>query len=162
MDNEPRLRSEDSDDLIMTTDDSTIPAIETAHDPIVGADDMRQRWRALMGPLGFGSARLWFAFVGPDRRLLKVLNWLPLPPTPEPVEVDPLLFTLGEAIEALEAESVAFLISRPGRDGVSDDDLAWARQLIAAARRHDVPVQPVHRANDANLVALTIAEDAAA
>ncbi|MDY6810613.1 hypothetical protein GIY30_22380 [Gordonia sp. HNM0687] len=146
----------------MTTDDSTIPAIETAHDPILCPDDLRQRWRALMGPLGFGSARLWFAFVGSDHRLVKVLDWLPLPAEPDPADADPLLSTLGVVVAELGADSVALLISRPGRDGVSDDDLAWARLLVEAARRHGVPLQPVHRANDVELVALTNANEAAA
>ena len=44
-----------------------IPPVETATDPAHSAADMRQRWRALMGPLGFGERLLRFAFMGPDR-----------------------------------------------------------------------------------------------
>ena len=55
-----------------------IPPIETATDPIHSPADMRQRWRALMGPLGFGERLLRFSFVGPDRRMVKVLGEVPI------------------------------------------------------------------------------------
>jgi hypothetical protein len=57
-----------------------IPPIETATDPVHSAADMRQRWRALMGPLGFGEKLLWVGFVGPDRRMVKALSQIPLGP----------------------------------------------------------------------------------
>lgn len=41
-----------------------IPPVETATDPVYSAADLCQRWRALMGPLGFGERLLWFGFVG--------------------------------------------------------------------------------------------------
>jgi len=44
-----------------------LPHIETATDPVNSPADLRQRWRALMGPLGFGEQLLWFGFIGPDR-----------------------------------------------------------------------------------------------
>jgi len=43
-----------------------IPPIETASDPVYSAADLRQRWRALMGPLGFEERLLWFGLIGPD------------------------------------------------------------------------------------------------
>ena len=30
------------------------------------SEDLYQRWRALMGPLGFGQPRLWIAFLEPE------------------------------------------------------------------------------------------------
>jgi hypothetical protein len=44
-----------------------IPPIETATDPVHSAADLRQRWRALMGPLGFEERLLWFGLIGPNR-----------------------------------------------------------------------------------------------
>ncbi|MEE4024596.1 hypothetical protein V1Y59_16035 [Gordonia sp. PKS22-38] len=146
----------------MTTDDTPIPDITTAHDPIRGTEDLRQRWRALMGELGFSAGRIWFAFVGTDRRLVKILDWLPLPPEPDAHLVDMLTGGLTSAVDQLPVTSVAFLISRPGRDGVTDVDQAWATVLIESARRNGLPIQPIHRANDVHLVTLTTALDAAA
>jgi hypothetical protein len=59
-----------------------MPPIESATDPIHSASDMHQRWRALMGPLGFGERRLRFTFVGPDRCLVKILSDVGIPSRP--------------------------------------------------------------------------------
>src|SRR2546423_14705767 len=45
----------------------TPPPMETATDPIHSAADMGQRWRALMGQLGFRERLVVIGFVGPDR-----------------------------------------------------------------------------------------------
>ena len=37
-----------------------IPPMDTATNPVYSAADLRKRWRALMGPLGFGERLLWF------------------------------------------------------------------------------------------------------
>ena len=41
------------------------PAGRNRHRSAYSAADLRQRWRALMGPLGFGERLLWFGFMGP-------------------------------------------------------------------------------------------------
>ncbi|MGV9712015.1 hypothetical protein ACWDTI_15290 [Gordonia sp. NPDC003424] len=146
----------------MTPDNTPIPAIETASEPIECAQDLRQRWRALMGRLGFSESLLWFAFVDTDRRIVPALNQLPLPPEPDGALTDILMTRLHETISDVPGLTVAFLITRPGRDGLSEDDCAWARLLTDQARRHRVPIHPVHRANDVELIALTMAADAAA
>ena len=65
-----------------------IPPIGTATDPVHSPADMRQRWRALMGPLGFGEKLLWVGFVGPDRRMVKAISQIPLVPRPNSRIVD--------------------------------------------------------------------------
>jgi hypothetical protein len=49
---------------------------------------------------------------------------------------------------------VAFLLSRPGRNGITADDVEWTSLLTAAAARHRVSIHPIHRANDLTLVTM--------
>jgi hypothetical protein len=130
-----------------------IPPIESATDPIHSPADMRQRWRALMGPLGFGERFLWFAFVGPDRCLTKIMSQVPIGIVPTPA----LLETVGLGLSVLlndfeEDSTVALLLTRPGIGGISKADRAWSRALTAAAARFGVPIEPIFRANDESLV----------
>ena len=71
-----------------------IPPIDTATDPITTPADLRQRWRALMGPLGFDERLLRFSFVGPDRRLVKLLSDVPIGRSPTSALVDDLMSAL--------------------------------------------------------------------
>ncbi|GAB90525.1 hypothetical protein [Gordonia rhizosphera] len=146
----------------MTFDNTPIPDISTADEPIRCADDLRQRWRALLGPLGFSESLLWFVVVDDEDRLTPALNQLELPIRPDAFLTDMLMTRLREVIDTVPGLSIACLISRPGRDGVTDADQSWARLLTADAQRHGVPLHPVHRANDVSLVTLTIATDAVA
>ena len=83
----------------------------------------------------------------------RVLEIDDLPELPD----DLLLDRLVEMCEHLADENdmrVAFLVSRPGQDGVSPGDRQWGRALVAAAGRAGMDVLPVHRANDAGVLAL--------
>ena len=48
-----------------------IPTLGRPHEmpAIRNSDDLCLRWRALMGPLGFGRPRLWIAFLEPDNMM---------------------------------------------------------------------------------------------
>jgi hypothetical protein len=130
-----------------------IPSAETATDPIASPADLRQRWRALMGPLGFGERRLWFAFVGPDRRLTKVLSHLTIGASPAPALVENLMAGLSVLVaEAGAGSTVAFLVSRPGVGGISNADRHWWAALTEAADQFGVPIEPIFRANDEAIV----------
>lgn len=133
-----------------------IPPIETATDPVHTADDMGERWRALMGPLGFGRRLLWVGFVGADRRMHKVLSQIPVGRSPHRSLVDDLMVGLSVLLETdfEPGTSVALLLTRPGSDPVSVEDRRWATVLAAAAQRTAVPMEPMFRANDAALLAL--------
>lgn len=50
--------------------------------------------------------------------------------------------------------SVALLLSRPGRDSASPEDHRWAVVLTKAAARIGIPLEPMFRANDTDIVAL--------
>jgi hypothetical protein len=127
--------------------------MDSATDPVHSVGDLCQRWRALMGPLGFGERLLWFAFVGADRRMIKVLNQISIPPSPSPSYGEDLFGPLREVLDGFEpGATVALLLTRPGRGVVSNADRRWAAMLTAAARRFDVPIEPIFRANDSSLV----------
>src|SRR4051812_40894893 len=69
-------------ELMSDPEELPIPPIETATEPVRSAFDLRQRWRALMGPLGFGEKLLWIGFLGPDRRLVQALSQVAIGPRP--------------------------------------------------------------------------------
>jgi hypothetical protein len=132
-----------------------IPPVDSATDPIGSAADLQQRWRALMQELGFSERLLRFAFVGPDRRFLKVLTDVEIGLRPSRQVIDDLMWRLSTVVVGLgEGHTVALLLSRPGRGGVSIDDRRWRAVLTDAARRFDVPLEPIFRANDETLVLL--------
>jgi hypothetical protein len=129
------------------------PPIETATDPIHSTADMGQRWRAVMGRLGFGERLLWIGFVGPDRRMVKALSQVPLGPRPRRPIVSSTMAALAEVLDGLkDGTTVALLLTRPGRGAISDADRRWAALLIEAAEEFAVPIEPVFRANDESLV----------
>ncbi|MGV9672901.1 MULTISPECIES: hypothetical protein [unclassified Gordonia (in: high G+C Gram-positive bacteria)] len=137
-------------------DADPIPPIDTADLPFHDADELRQRWRALMGPLGFGEPMLWLLFVERDSHLIKAINKLPLPTTPDPELIDLLMHRFGETLENTIGMSVACLLSRPGADGITPRDRGWAILLTECAARHGVRLQPLFRANDINVVGLEV------
>jgi hypothetical protein len=129
------------------------PPIETATDPIHSAADMRQRWRALMGPLGFEERLLWIGFVGPDRRMYKTLSQLPLGPRPRPQLIESMMAAVADVLEGLgDGSSVALLLTRPGRGQISEADRQWSTMITDVAAEHGVPIEPIFRANDESLV----------
>lgn len=130
-----------------------IPPAETATDPIHSPEDLRQRWRALMGPLGFGERLLRFGFVGPDRRLLKVLSDMPIGLNPASTPLENLMTALSVLVADVgEGSTVALLLTRPGVGGISNADRRWSAALVNAAERFDVPIEPIFRANDDAIV----------
>jgi hypothetical protein len=129
-----------------------IPPIETASDPVRSAADLRQRWRALMGPLGFEERLLWFGLIGPDRCFTKQLSQVPIRPRPQ----GRILWNLMSALRTLLADlgpgtTVAMLLTGPGRGPVSSADRVWSKTLTDMADRFAVPLEPIFRANDESL-----------
>ncbi|MCV7013328.1 hypothetical protein [Mycolicibacterium madagascariense] len=136
----------------MTTRD--IPPADTATDPIGSTADLRQRWRALMGPGGFGERLLRFVFVGPDRRMLKILSDVPVDRYPQPGLVRNLMVALREILDAREGHTVALLLTRPGEGAVCPSDRRWAQLLTEIAAEFGVPIEPVCLATDDRLLIL--------
>ena len=129
-----------------------IPPIETATDPVYSAEDLRQRWRALMGPLGFEERQLWFGLVGPDRCFTQKLSRVRIRPRPLGAILWNLMSALRTLLDDLEpGTTVALLLSGPGRGPISSIDLVWSKSLTDMAERFGVPIEPIFRANDESL-----------
>ncbi|WP_428340056.1 hypothetical protein [Mycobacterium sp.] len=132
-----------------------IPPIQTACDPVYSTQDLRERWRALMGPLGFGTRLLWFGLIGPDRCFAKKLSRVPILPRPRGRIVWNLMSSLRTLLDDLDAgTTVALLLSGPGRGPASTIELVWSRSLTDMAERFAVPLEPIFRANDESVVLL--------
>jgi hypothetical protein len=121
--------------------------------PLVDAADLERFWLDLMGPLGFGSRKLWLLMLTDDHRPVRQITQIDdVPVVVEAgscaglMEVCQMLVT-----EVVPGGSIALLLTRPGRHPMDVGDTAWARALVDAARRAQVPLWPVHFANDREL-----------
>jgi hypothetical protein len=135
-----------------------IPPVESATDPVYSAADLRQRWRALMGPLGFGRRLLWVSFLGPDRRLIKTLRQLPIGPRPQHGSLKNLMSSLRSLLDDMApGTTVAMLLTGPGKGPISPADRVWTKSLTEIAERFAVPIEPIFRANDESLLQVSAA-----
>jgi hypothetical protein len=135
--------------------DEQIPPLRRPEDtpPIRTQADLHRQWRALMGPLGFSDHSLWVLFLdreGDSHGLLTRIEELPERPE------EPLLANLMDMCRHIVwAEgSVAFLLTGPGRAGITGRHRTWGRLLLEAARRAAVPCEPIHVADDQQLTVL--------
>ncbi len=119
--------------------------------------DLHRLWELLMSPLGFSRRSLWVTFVDRDGRPLPQLMEVDeLPDGAAAAEVGPLFAMLTDALgDVLDDLSLAFLVVRPGRAGLQDDDRRLAAALLAGAREAGVRCHPVHVADDARLRPVT-------
>jgi hypothetical protein len=132
-----------------------IPPIQTACDPVHSTQDLRERWRALMGPLGFGTRLLWFGLIGPDRCFTKKLSQVAIQPRPRGRIVWNLMSSLRTLLDDMEpGTTVALLLSGPGRGPASTIELVWLKTLREMAERFAVPLEPIFRANDESVALL--------
>jgi hypothetical protein len=119
--------------------------------------DVQRMWELLMQPLGFRATSVWVTFIGADDRPTRFLIQITeSDQLPEPQEVANLFDVLEQvAAEEGEGTSVAFLVSRPGRDGVNAFDRDLASRLMTGARASGVACHPIHVANDVAVWAVT-------
>jgi hypothetical protein len=115
--------------------------------------DLEALWRRLMEPLGFAGRTLWMLVIGADGQVLgQIVEITDMPASPGPGELDALAAFLGHlGHDVGSGIRVAFLFSRPGAGATDRRDRAWARALLAGARRAGVPCETVHVANDERL-----------
>ena len=120
---------------------------------IRNSDDLCLRWRALMGPLGFGRPRLWLGFLEPEGKMSAQLTQIEdIPGWADSTMCGSLLELCGHIVGRNGAGgSVAILLTRPGRNPMDDADRSWARSLTSAAEQHGISMWPVHFANDVEL-----------
>jgi hypothetical protein len=132
-----------------------IPPLDTACDPVYSIEDLRERWRALMGPLGFGTRLLWFGLIGPDRCFAKKISRVSIGPRPRGPIVWNLMSSLRILLDDLEPNTTAaLLLSGPGRGPVTTIELIWSKTLTDMAAQFAVPLEPTFRANDESVAVL--------
>ncbi|KQT94150.1 hypothetical protein ASG49_04360 [Marmoricola sp. Leaf446] len=124
---------------------------------VSGQQDLQRLWELLMAPLGFATRSLWVTFLDPDGRPLPQLLEIGELPDEAPDEgVQGLFELLTHALgEGLDGLGVAFLVVRPGRAGLVDDDRRLARALLTGARGAGIRCHPVHVADDVRLLPVT-------
>jgi hypothetical protein len=132
-----------------------IPTLRPPHKmpPIRNSKDLCLRWRALIGPPGFGQPRLWIGLIRPDEMMSPQLIQIEeIPRSADAKMCEPLL-EMCQYIVGPDGSggSIAFLLTRPGRNPVDDADRSWARGLTSAAHQLGVSTWPVHFANDVEL-----------
>jgi hypothetical protein len=120
-------------------------------------DDLQRMWELLMHPLGFRSTSLWVTFIGSDDRPTRFLIEVSESDhVPDPGEVANLYDVLQQVIDQDPDDlTVAFLISRPGRDGTRAFDRELSARLLAGARTAGVPLRPIHVADDVAVRVIT-------
>ena len=129
------------------------PPIETATDPVHSAADMCQRWRALMGPLGFGERLVWIGFVGADRCMYKTLSQVPFALAPDAALAEDVMSRTAVRGRQLRRRHHRGAAIDPARSGpISDLDRQWSGAAHRSSRGIWVPLEPIFRANDDSLV----------
>lgn len=107
-------------------------------------------WRAVMGPLGFTTRRLWIVLLDADDRPVPQITEIDdVPDEVEPETCVSLMYVCDDLLSTLvPGGSVALLFSRPGRQPMGPGDREIARELATAAASVGVPLRPTHFAND--------------
>lgn len=118
--------------------------------PVLTQADVYTRWRMLMGELGFSKSLLWVAMFDSEGRMLPTLSQVDeLPAAPDDQFLESLMDAFGQVLHRFAPGGrIAFLLSRPGRAGITAFDRVWATGLDIAARKHGVDAHLVHLAND--------------
>ena len=133
--------------------DDHIPPLTSAADvpPVRTQEDLHRLWRMLMGPLGFGGRSLWVHLLDAAGRPTPVILQVEdLPPLPDLGLHDGLRCIVDQLADGTGG-SIAFLLTRPGRDGITVSERRWAVALTDVVRRAGLHVWPVHWANDVEL-----------
>lgn len=119
--------------------------------------DVQRAWALLIDPLGFTRRSLWVTCVEADGRLVRSIAEIEDDDGHhDDAEIDNLYACFADVLrDAPPGTRLAFLISRPGAGPVDADDTRFARQLVSGARRHGVPIEPVHLAHDVAIVPIT-------
>jgi hypothetical protein len=129
----------------MVTDEAARRAAMTTQ--VRTAPELEQLWRALLEPLGL---QLLAEDGLPAPQIIQIDD---VPLEPDDRACRSLMGICSQVLEEnAPGGSVAILLSRPGRDGMRDDDRRWARHLTAAGADASVDLWPVHLANDSRLL----------
>jgi hypothetical protein len=150
----------DEEDLASLEDLSAIPPLRRPEDmpPVRSQADLHRHWRALMGQLGFGERRIFLQLFLIDGTCTPVvLDITEIPDLPDPATADGLMRFCDLALRNFGESGmrVGLLYARPGSRRRTSTDLGWATLLTDAARRHGIPLHPIHLANDEELTVVS-------
>lgn len=129
--------------------------VPTTDDPLLEPGDLTHLWSFLLGPEPLRARSLWLLFIDPERRPTgPVITLDDLPDGPYDV---PRADLVGWCRDILDgpgglggpdgADSVAFLLARPGSAPWTVSDRAWGRFLVAAREEVGRRPWPVHWAH---------------
>jgi hypothetical protein len=117
--------------------------------------DLERAWRVLAPPDGPRPHAFWIMLIGGDHRALtrvvQVEEAFAVPP-PDRLHVFSGFLTELVDLAADPVERVAFLRTRPGHFGPTDDDIAWAACLQAVASGAGLACETVFLGTDLVLV----------
>ncbi len=128
--------------------------------------DLEAAWRHLVGPSGHERRSLWLMIIEDDGRPVPHLSeFAELDELPDPGFVSALADVLREVLTGEELRELfgvgcrlAFLVSRPGHDGVRREDRAWAAVAMDLARGLGLPCEVVHLATDGGVTPVPLDE----
>ncbi|QDP97377.1 hypothetical protein FOE78_16905 [Microlunatus elymi] len=129
----------------------TPPSIDQAP-PVHDSEELRQRWRSLLGSGGFGLHSLWAIWFDRDGRQLPAV--LPIDDLPDRLDPDMLrsVIWMVNGVRDQGACSVALLLSRPGPSRVTELDKARATAILTtigdlrATGEFELALWPMHLA----------------
>jgi hypothetical protein len=130
---------------------------ETFRPIILCQVDLEDAWRTLMEPLGFSGRSLWLMFIdGDDRPLPQITEVQDLPPVLTDADCTGLERLLTHVADS--GIRPAFLLSRPGSGGITDDDRCVAGQVMTACRSAGMAAEVMHLATDTMLLPVPMDE----
>lgn len=133
---------------------------ELLPDTIRTQADLEATWRQLMEPLGFSGHSIWMLLITADDVPIPHLTQVEdVVEVPRPDDFASLADIARDVLCGIAPGGrVAFLRTRPGRDGADQVDRELAAGLVTACRRIGQQVEVVHFANDVLLAPLPLDE----
>lgn len=117
--------------------------------------DLERAWRIIAPPDEPRPHAFWIMLIGDDHRaftqVIQVEEAFKIP-LPDRSHVFPDFVTELVGGAPAKVERLAFLRTRPGHFGPTDEDLAWAECLYAVARDAGLPCETVFLSTDLVLV----------
>jgi hypothetical protein len=121
--------------------------------------DLDAAWRHLIGALTFDARSVWLMTIEADQRPFPHLTeFSGLDDLPRAAFLRQLTGLLRRIFEEFPPDRLAFLVSRPGDDGVRPADRAWALALHQLARDLSLACDVVHLATDCGVVPVPLDE----
>ena len=113
--------------------------------PVLSNEDLRQRWRSLMGDGGFGRTSLYLIWFEPSGRQMPLV--MPIDDLDESFDqagARQLMWVAENAVKDVPDLSLAMAFTRPGSSMITERDRLWGRALQEAIAATPIKVWPLH------------------